>query len=160
VSSEPGAGHPGPLEGPIREAARQSIREFETANQLKPTGQPTQGLLQRLREAEPLKPWGAIVYSSSTEKWGMGWGKTSRQEAIDSARATCGNARQCTREISFFGGDCGAFAHSSASWAIVARDNVKAAREAALSDCGKRGKACRIIATVCANGAERSVAND
>src|SRR5262249_38180742 len=41
---------PGPLEGPIREAARQSIREFESANQLKPTGVPTQALLQRLRE--------------------------------------------------------------------------------------------------------------
>jgi hypothetical protein len=151
---------PGPVEGPLRDPARRAIREFETANRLKPTGEPTQGLLQRLRAADSLKPWAAIVYSKRSEKWGMGWGKASRQEAVASARATCEDADQCTIEISFFGTDCGAFAHSSSSWAIVARDNAKAAKDAALADCKKRGKACRIIAAVCATGAERTIANE
>lgn len=151
---------PGPFDGPLRAPARRAIREFETANRLKPTGEPTQGLLQRLRAAEDLKPWAAIVYSKKSEKWGMGWGKASRQEAVESARATCDDANQCTIEISFFGTDCGAFAHSNSSWAIVARDNAKTARDTALADCGKRGKACRIIAAVCANGAERSVTSE
>ena len=151
---------PGPLEGPLRDPARQAIREFEAANKLKPTGQPTQGLLRRLREVEGLKPWGAIVYAKGSEKWGMGWGKPSRQEAVASARATCGDIKQCTIEISFFGTDCGAFAHSQTSWAIVARDNAKTAKDAALADCSKRGKVCRVIAAVCADGAARNIAND
>jgi len=151
---------PGPLEGPMRNIARQAIREFQAANKLKPTGQPTHGLLRRLRAIDALKPWGAIVYAKNSERWGMGWGKSSRQEAVASARATCGDAKQCTVEISFFGTECGAFAYSRSSFALVARDNSTIAKAAALADCNKRGKACRLIAAVCADGGERIVTND
>jgi hypothetical protein len=104
-----------------------------------------------------LKPWGAIVYAPNEEKWGMSWSTATRKDAVASARSSCGSAK-CTTEVSFFGTECGAFAHSGSVWAIVARGNVQHAKEVALSDCGKRGKNCRIVAAVCADGAERSSA--
>ena len=58
-------------------------------------------------------------------------------------------------EISFFGTECGVFAYSESSWAIVARADMQKAKENALSDCRKKGKACRVIASVCADGAQR-----
>jgi hypothetical protein len=146
---------PGPFDGPTTDAAREAIREFEQQNHLALTGTATMGLLRRLREVVGLKPWGAIVYAPSEEKWGMSWDTATRKDAVARARASCEPAK-CTTEVSFFGTECGAFAHSGGVWAIVARDNVQRAKEAALSDCGKRGKNCRIVATVCADGAERS----
>jgi hypothetical protein len=125
---------------------------------LSPDGDMSQGLLRRLRETGKLKPWGAIVYARQDEKWGMAWSEESRRAAVASARASCGSEARCPVEISFFGTECGAFAHSDASWAIVARKSIQQAREAALSDCGKRGRSCRIVAAVCADGADRSTA--
>jgi hypothetical protein len=113
------------------------------------------GLLRRLREVGGLKPWGAIVYAPNEEKWGMSWGTATRKDAVASARASCGSAK-CTTEVSFFGTECGAFARSGGVWATVARDNVQRAKDAALNDCRKRGKACRVVAAVCADGAERT----
>jgi hypothetical protein len=146
---------PGPFDGPLGDTARQAIREFEQSNKLAVTGEATQGLLRRLRDIGVLKPWGAIVYSKSSEKWGMAWSQDTRKAAVASARASCGDGAKCATEISFFGTECGAFAHSAASWAMVARDDVRKARDTATSDCRKRGKACRVIATVCADGAEQ-----
>lgn len=146
---------PGAFDGPVGTPARQAVREFEQANKLASTGDLTQGLLRRLRDISGLKPWGAIVYSKATDKWGMAWSQDTRKAATASARASCGDASQCPTEISFFGTECGVFAHSGSSWAIVARANIQKAKDDALSDCGKRGKACRIIASVCADGAER-----
>jgi hypothetical protein len=117
-------------------------------------------LLRRLREVGGLKPWGAIVYAKGSDKWGMAWGHSARRDAVASARSSCGDAGRCATEISFFGTECGAFAHSGGAWAMVARDDIKRAREAALADCRKRGKSCRIIAAVCADGAERSGAGN
>jgi hypothetical protein len=148
---------PGPFEGPYTETAREAIREFEQQNHLALTGTATMGLLRRLREVGGLKPWGAIVYAPNEEKWGMSWSTATRKDAVASARSSCGSAK-CTTEVSFFGTECGAFAHSGSVWAIVARGNVQQAKEVALSDCGKRGKNCRIVAAVCADGAERSSA--
>jgi hypothetical protein len=150
---------PGSFEGPFTEAAREAIREFEQQNHLAQTGTATMGLLRRLREVGGLKPWGAIVYAPSEEKWGMSWGTATRKEAVASARSSCGSAK-CTTEVSFFGTECGAFAHSGGVWAIVARDNVQRAKDAALTDCRKRVKACRVVAAVCADGAERSTSAD
>jgi hypothetical protein len=147
---------PGPFNGPVGEAARRAIREFQQMSNLSPDGEMSQGLLRRLREAGQLKPWGAIVYARSMEKWGMAWSQESRQAAVASARSSCGSEAQCPVEISFFGTECGAFAHSDSSWAIVARKSIQQAKETALSDCGKRGRSCRIIAAVCADGAERT----
>jgi hypothetical protein len=146
---------PGPFDGPATETAREAIREFEQQNHLALTETATVGLLRRLREVGGMKPWGAIVYSPREEKWGMSWDTATRKDAVARALASCEPAR-CTTEVSFFGTECGAFAHSGSVWAIVARDNVQRAKEAALSDCGKRGKNCRVVATVCADGAERS----
>jgi hypothetical protein len=146
---------PGPFEGPYTEAAREAIREFEQQNHLAQTGIATMGLLRRLREVGGLKPWGAIVYAPSDEKWGMSWDAATRKDAVASARTKCGSAK-CTTEVSFFGTECGAFAHSGGVWAIVARDNVERAKETALTDCHKRGKACRIVAAICADGADRT----
>jgi hypothetical protein len=151
---------PGAVDGPLSDAARQAIREFEASNKMAQTGLPTHGLLRRLREVGGLKPWGAIVYAKGSDKWGMSWGHATRKEAVASARNSCGDAGRCATEISFFGTECGAFAHSGGAWSMAARDDVRRAREAALADCRKRGKSCRVIASVCADGAERSNAGN
>jgi hypothetical protein len=132
-----------------------AIREFETENKLSATGEITQGLLTRLREIGGLKPWGAIVYDKSAGQWGMAWDQPSRQAAVASARAQCKPA-QCSAEISFFGTSCGAFALSSASWSIVSRDDIQKARQTALEECARRGKACHIVGASCADGTART----
>jgi len=147
---------PGPFNGPVGEPARRAIREFQQMSNLSPDGEMSQGLLRRLREAGKLKPWGAIVYARKMEKWGIAWSQESRQAAVASARASCGAQAQCALEISFFGTECGAFAHADASFAIVARKSIQQAKDSALSDCGKRGRSCRIVAAVCADGAGRT----
>ncbi len=136
-----------------------AIREFEAENKLPETGDITQGLLTRLREIGGLKPWGAIVYDKNAGKWGMAWGHPSRKDAVASARSQCRPA-QCDAEISFFGTSCGAFALSSASWSIVSRDDIQKARQSALDECGKRGKACRIIGASCADGTARAASSN
>jgi hypothetical protein len=147
---------PGRFDGPVGEPARKAIREFQQMSNLSPDGEMSQGLLRRLREAGKLKPWGAIVFARKMEKWGIAWSQESRQAAVASARASCGAQAQCALEISFFGTECGAFAHANASFAIVARKSIQQAKESALSDCGKRGRSCRIVAAVCADGAGRT----
>ena len=151
---------PGPFDGPISGPARQAVREFEQTSKLATTGEINQGLLRRLRDISGLKPWGAIVYSKTTDKWGMAWSHDTRKAAVASAQTSCGNGVKCPVEISFFGTQCGVFAHSGSNWAIVARDSIEKARADALSDCRKLGKACRIIASVCADGAGRASAID
>jgi hypothetical protein len=146
---------PGPFDGPMSPAAREAVREFEQANKLVSTGEATQGLLRRLRDISGLKPWGSIVYAKTSSKWGMAWSMDTRKAAVASARASCGDASQCSTEISFFGTECGVFAHSESSWAMVARADIQKAKDDALSGCNKKGKACRIIASVCADGAQR-----
>jgi hypothetical protein len=146
---------PGPFDGPFGGPARQAVREFEQANKLASTGEVTHGLLRRLRDISGLKPWGAIVYSRTTGKWGMSWSQDTRKAAVASAQASCGDGLQCPTEISFFGTACGVFAHSESGWAIAARESIEKSRASALSDCRKGGKTCRIIASVCADGAGR-----
>ena len=151
---------PGPFDGPLGPPAHRAIREFEQANKLAATGEITQGLLRRLRDISGLKPWGSIVYSEDSKKWGMAWSQDTRAAAVASARASCGNASACPVEVSFFGTECGVFAHSGSSWAILARSDIQKAKDDALSGCRKRGNACHIVASVCADGAERfSAAN-
>jgi hypothetical protein len=151
---------PVPFDGPMSTATHQSIREFEQANKLASTGEVTHGLLRRLRDISGLKPWGSIVYSKANNKWGMAWAQDTRKAAVASARTSCGDASDCPVEISFFGTQCGAFAHSESNWSMAARADAQKAREDALFDCRRKGKACRIIASVCADGAERfSAAN-
>lgn len=147
---------PGSFDGPMNAAARQAVREFEEANKLASTGEATQGLLRRLRDISGLKPWGAIVYSKTSNKWGMAWSQDTRKAAVASARVSCGDAASCPVEISFFGTECGVFAYSEGSWAIAARADMQKAKESALSDCHKKGKACRVVAAVCADGAQRA----
>jgi Caspase domain/Domain of unknown function (DUF4189)/Putative peptidoglycan binding domain len=146
---------PGPFDGPMSSATHQAVREFEQANKLASTGEVTQGLLRRLRDITGLKPWGAIVYSEASNKWGMAWSQDTRKAAVASARTSCGDPSQCPIEISFFGTECGVFSHSSSNWTILARANIQKAKDDALSGCRKRGKACRIVASVCADGAEQ-----
>jgi hypothetical protein len=151
---------PGPFDGSMSPAAHQAVREFEQANKLASTGEVTQGLLRRLRDISGLKPWGSIVYSKASNKWGMAWSQDTRKAAVASARASCGDTAQCSAEISFFGTECGVFAYSESSWAMVARADIQKAKKDALSDCRKKGKTCHIIASVCADGAQRlQVAN-
>jgi uncharacterized caspase-like protein len=150
----------GAVDGPINDSARQAIREFQQQSNLPSTGIATMGLLRRLREIGGLKPWGVIVYGKDNGKWGMAWGESTRKAAVARARASCGDAKACPVEISFFGTECGVFAHSGAGWAITARDDIGKAKDVALTDCRKHGKSCQIIASVCADGAERfSAAN-
>jgi Caspase domain/Domain of unknown function (DUF4189)/Putative peptidoglycan binding domain len=146
---------PGPPDGPFGDAAREAIREFEEQSHLPRTGAATQGLLRRLRAIGGLKPWGAIVYGKDNGKWGMAWGENTRRAAVAHARDSCGDSKSCPVEISFFGTECGVFAYSGSNWAISARDDIRKAKDAALSECRKRGKSCDIVASVCADGAER-----
>jgi len=139
------------------ERMRAAIRQFEARINLAQTGTPTRGLLSRLRDIGGLKPWGAIVYSKAEGKWGMSWDHQTRKAAVEAARKTCG-AATCAIEVSFFGTSCGAFASSDASWALSTRDDIQRAKDAALGDCGKRGKQCRIIAASCADGESRMAA--
>jgi hypothetical protein len=131
-----------------------AVAEFESQSRLPQTGEVTQGLLARLREIGGLKPWGAIVYDKDAGKWGMAWEDPSRKNAVASAREKCG--AKCAIELSFFGTSCGAFALSPAGFSIVSRDDIQRARQAALDECGKRGKACRVIGASCADGTGRS----
>jgi hypothetical protein len=132
-----------------------AIAEFEGQSSLPRTGEATQGLLTRLRDIGGLKPWGAIVYDKDAGKWGMAWSDPTRKSAVTSAREHCGKAK-CPIELSFFGTSCGAFALSTQSFSIVSRDDVQKAKQAALDECGKRGKACTIVGTSCADGTGRS----
>ena len=150
---------PGALDGPLNEMTRQAIRDFETSTHLAATGEPTRGLLRRLRETGALRPWGAIVYAPGSDKWGMAWANGTRKEAVASARTSCGAGDKCSAEISFFGTGCGAFAYSRGVWAMVTRERAADAKDGAMADCRKRGTACRIVAAVCADGADRTVAN-
>jgi Caspase domain/Domain of unknown function (DUF4189) len=131
-----------------------AIRDFQARDNLPQTGEPTDGLLQRLRQLDDLKPWGSIVYGPDSAKWGISWNHPSRKTAVAEARARCG-AGQCPLELSFYGGRCGAFALSDQSWSLLQRDTVQKAKDAALDACGKSGKSCRIIGAVCADGSGR-----
>jgi hypothetical protein len=149
---------PGPLDGPLTDAARKAIQEFQQQINVPPTGIATMGLLRRLRELGSVKPWASIVYGKDNGKWGMAWNESTRKAAVAGARASCGDSSACPVEVSFFGTACGVFAYSASSWAITARDDIGKAKAAALADCGKRGKSCQIVASVCADGAERFTA--
>ncbi len=65
-----------------------AIHAFQNKAGLALTDEPTSGLLQSLRNAEPLGPWGAIVYAKEVEKWGMAWNASSRREALADAQCT------------------------------------------------------------------------
>ena len=133
---------------------RLAISKFQEKSSMTPTGEATEGVLTRLRKMDDLKPWGSIVYGPDNDKWGMSWNHTSRRAAIDDALKNCG-ASKCPLELSFYGSRCGAFAISGKSWSLVQRDTVQRARDAALDECGKTGKSCRVIGAVCADGSGR-----
>jgi hypothetical protein len=138
-----------------RNMMTRAITTFQEKVGVTPTGEATEGLLTRLRTMGDLRPWGSIVYDPSNDKWGISWSYSSRRAAVADARSNCG-ASKCPVELSFYGKFCGAFAISDKSWSLVQRDNVQMARDAALSECGKAGKACRVIGSVCADGTGRS----
>ena len=131
-----------------------AITEFQSRSNMTPTGEPTEGLLTRLRKMDDLRPWGSIVYGPDGDKWGISWDYASRKTAVEAARANCGAAK-CPIELSFYGAKCGAFAISGKSWSLIQRDTVQRAKDTALDECGKAGKSCRIIAAVCADGSGR-----
>jgi hypothetical protein len=142
--------------GPAGSAAmREAIRKYEGEADLPSVEVPTAGLLDSLRTARTKKPWGAIVVSNDVKTWGMAWGAPTRREAMAVAKTRCGSDR-CTRAVSFFRGQCGAFAVSTRSWSIIWRGDAAASRQAALDDCAKRGAACRLIGAVCADGSEKT----
>ncbi|MDP3074665.1 caspase family protein [Bradyrhizobium sp.] len=143
---------PEPLDS--KNGMKLAIAKFQEKSSMTPTGEATEGVLTRLRKMEDLKPWGSIVYGPDSDKWGISWNHASRKAAVDDARSNCG-AGKCPVELSFYGTRCGAFAISGKLWSLVARDTVQRAREAALDECGKTGKSCRIIGAACADGSGR-----
>lgn len=143
---------PEPLDS--KNGMKLAIAKFQEKSSMTPTGEATEGVLTRLRKMEDLKPWGSIVYGPDSDKWGIAWNHASRRAAVDDARSNCG-AGKCPVELSFYGTRCGAFAISGKSWSLVARDTVQKAKEAALDECGKTGKSCRIIGAACADGSGR-----
>ncbi len=142
---------PGP---PGSAAMAIAVRSFETRAGTPPSDTLTMRLLQALRDAPPLKPWGSIAYAEGGKRWGMSWALDSRREALAEARRRCG-ADNCTAAISFFGHRCGAFAVSARGWSITWRDDAALARQGALDVCGQHGPTCHIVGAVCANGTER-----
>lgn len=128
-----------------------AVREFQSINDLPKTGEPTEGLLRRLRETRYLGPWGSIVYGAESGKWGLSWGHLSRKEAVADARAKCGVSK-CPIELSFYGKNCGAFAASGKQWSMMARDTIDKAKLVALNACSKSGKSCSIVGATCADG--------
>ena len=143
---------PEPLDS--KNGMRLAISKFQEKSNMTPTGEATEGLLTRLRKMDDLKPWASIVYSPDSNKWGISWNHKSRRAAVDDARANCGGGK-CPIELSFYGARCGAFAASGKSWSLVQSDSVQRAKDAALDQCGKTGKSCRIIDAVCADGSGR-----
>ncbi|MDO9058050.1 MAG: DUF4189 domain-containing protein, partial [Bradyrhizobium sp.] len=143
---------PEPLDS--KNGMKLAIAMFQEKSSMTPTGEATEGVLTRLRKMEDLKPWGSIVYDPDNDKWGISWNHASRRAAVDDARSNCG-ASKCPMELSFYGTRCGAFAISGKSWSLVARDTVQRAKDAALDECGKTGKSCRIIGAGCADGSGR-----
>ena len=131
-----------------------AISKFQEKSNLSPSGEATEGVLTRLRKMDDLKPWGSIVYGPDSDKWGISWNHASRRAAVEDARSNCG-AGKCPIELSFYGRSCGAFAISGKSWSLVQRDTVQKAKDAALDDCGRTGKSCRIVGAVCADGSGR-----
>jgi hypothetical protein len=132
-----------------------AITSFQEKSGMTPSGEPTEGLLMRLRKLEDLKPWGSIVYDPDSNQWGISWDYPSRKAATDSARRNCASGK-CSLELSFYGPRCGAFALSGKSYALVQRETVQKAKDAALAECSKGGTSCRIIGAVCANGSGRT----
>ena len=149
---------PGRIDGVLGKTTRSAIRDFQKQAGVNPNGAATLGLLRRLRSLGGLKPWAVIVYSENRRDWGIAWAHTTRKAAIEEARNSCGGAKPCEVELSFFGTECGAFAYAEKSWAIAARTNLEKAKQAALDDCKRQGGDCRIIATVCADGAGKQIA--
>jgi Caspase domain/Domain of unknown function (DUF4189) len=131
-----------------------AIAKFQEKSNMKPSGEATEGVLTRLRKMDDLKPWGSIVYGPDNDKWGISWNHASRRAAVDDARKSCA-ASKCAMELSFFGDRCGAFAISAESWSLVQRETIQRAKQAALDECGKTGKSCRVIGAVCADGSGR-----
>ncbi|WP_441277500.1 caspase family protein [Tardiphaga sp. 172_B4_N1_3] len=127
-----------------------AIRDFQVKGGMPPTGEATEGLLQRLRSASDQKQWGSIVYDIKNKKWGMSWDQPSRKSAVTKARAQCGTA-PCPLELSFYGANCGAFAALGGNWSLVARPTLAQARDAAIDQCTKTGKSCPIVGAICAN---------
>jgi hypothetical protein len=133
---------------------RVAIRQFQQKTDMTPTGDATEGVLTRLRKMDDLKPWGSIVYNLGSGKFGISWKQASRRAAVDEALASCSGGK-CSIELSFYGTRCGAFAASGRSWSLMQRDTVQRAKDAALDECNKTGKSCRIIDAVCADGTGR-----
>jgi hypothetical protein len=131
-----------------------AISQFQEKGNMTPSGEATEGVLTRLRKLEDLKPWGSIVYGPESEKWGISWNHASRRAAVEDARSNCGSTK-CPIELSFYGSRCGAFAISGKFWSLVQRETIQKAKAAALDDCGKTGKSCRVIGAVCADGSGR-----
>ncbi|MBV8926366.1 MAG: caspase family protein [Bradyrhizobium sp.] len=140
-----------------KDALARAITQFQQRASLAPTGEATEGLLNRLRQMGDPKPWGSIVYDPDTNKYGISWKYQSRRSAVNVARGNCGASR-CAVELSFYGDRCGAFAvpSSGRAWSLLQRDTPEKAKQAALDECGKAGKSCRIIDAVCADGRDRS----
>jgi hypothetical protein len=143
-----------PEEPDRKSGMRVAISEFQAKSGMTPTGEATEGLLTRLQKLDDLKPWGSIIYSPDSKKWGISWGHTSRHAAVAAARANC-HAPKCEVELSFYGTRCGAFAISDRSWKLIERESVGKARDVALDECNKTGKSCRVIDAVCADGSGR-----
>ena len=143
---------PEPLDS--KNGMRVAISKFQEKSSMTPTGEATEGVLTRLRKMDDLKPWASIVYGPDSNKWGMSWNHASRRAAVDDALKNCGS-NKCPLELSFYGPRCGAFAVSGDSYSLVQRDTIQRAKEAALGECNKTGKSCRVIGAVCADGSGR-----
>lgn len=134
---------------------RTAIVTFEQQAGLPDVDKPTLGLLEALRSARSLSPWGAITVANDVKRWGMSWDKPTRALAVAEAKSRCGT-RDCSQELTFHGQGCGAFALSPKHWIVAHRDGGDAARKAALSDCNVAGATCRVIGSVCADGSDKT----
>ena len=122
-----------------------AIQKFEAQSKLAPTGEVTQGLLDRLRDIGGLKPWGAIVFDKAAGKWGMAWGQPRAR--MQSRARGCSATRRPAGPNSAFSGHRAALLRisSAGAWSILSRDDIQKARQTALDECGKHGKGCHVV---------------
>jgi hypothetical protein len=142
----------GDIDGLIGDETHNAILAFEAdAKLIQNNGKLTQATLDALRAAKSLAPWGAIVYSRISNKWGASWNHRSRKDAISEAIKSCG-VPSCTTRFSFFGKDCAAMANSSVKLSITSDDTVAEASRTALDRCKTFNDSCAVTIAFCANG--------
>jgi len=95
--------------------------------------------------------WGAIAYGENTGAWGRSWKHKTQAEAEKRALFECSRAsgEACGVVIPY--PRCGALAKAGdGTWASAKRDDISAAKNAALERCNRIASGCNLLTYGCA----------